>query len=265
MAVDPDVAWLYNNSKKKSRNRLYAATDYGKQGVRPIVTDTGFVVPKGGIPFTKEPGYVSLNDLMMSHPPGSQWLVYTQALLAARGLISGDYAVGKWDEKTRDAVQDSITDARYNGVTLPEYLAPTPYEGKGLSQSGLTGSGSSGGSTAYNGPVTQTSTSVNLTSRGSARAYLTAALQVKLGRSPTKAEIDNFLRTLNQRERAKPTVTTTTITPEGHDTSTSSVTKGGVDPTAVAETFSEKHDKREADEYAAGRYMQIINGMLGMG
>lgn len=269
MGVDPSTAWLYNNNRKNSKNPNYAAINYPSTTTRPTDVPAGYnphqgtkIHPAMSTTTTQYPTYVSLIDLRNSWDTAD--IKYAQALLAARGLISGDYQEGFWDEKTRDAVQDAIINARFNGITLTEYLTASRADTKGIIADA--GGGSASGADGAGGPSTFTQTTVNLSNRTTARTYLTAALSSKLGRDPTKAEIDTFLRALNVKERKNPVVTTTTTTPnkDGSNVESSTVTKGGVEGSSFAQGYAKKHGGKEAKEYGSGHYMQLVNSMVGL-
>lgn len=108
------------------------------------------------------------------------------------------------------------------------------------------------------GPVTTTTVnrSINLTSPREADALVDAALQQRLGRSPTEKEKKAFLAALRSAEKKEPTVTKTTTTTTGAGTenvssNTSSETSGGVDVGAFARQWSMGHNKDEAAQYQA--------------
>lgn len=118
--------------------------------------------------------------------------------------------------------------------------------------------GKAGGVDGSNGPVTTTTVnkSINLTSPREADALVDAALQQRLGRSPTEKEKKAFLAALNSSEKKEPTVTKSTTTTTGSGTenvsnSTSSNTSGGVDVGAFAREWSMEHNKDEAGSYQA--------------
>lgn len=124
---------------------------------------------------------------------------------------------------------------------------------------------------AGGGPVTTTTVnkSINLTSPREADALVDAALQQRLGRSPTEKEKKEFLSALNSSEKKEPTVTKTTTTTSGAGTenvssNTSSNTSGGVDVGAFAREWSLSHNKDEAGSYQAlAQYMPAFYAALG--
>lgn len=75
------------------------------------------------------------------------------------------------------------------------------------------------------GPVTTVRKDVSLTDPSTARALADAILQSALGRMPSDKEYQSLLNTLNDAQRANPTVTTQTVDTEGNVKSTS---KGGI-------------------------------------
>lgn len=86
------------------------------------------------------------------------------------------------------------------------------------------------------GTTTATSTAVDLSTRDGAKAILWQASRTLLGRAPTDDEVDRFFGSVNQLERANPSVTTTTTTTdeEGRVVSQDSTRTGGVEEGARA-------------------------------
>lgn len=124
---------------------------------------------------------------------------------------------------------------------------------------------------ASSGPITTTAVNrtVNLTSPRDANALVDAALQQRLGRSPTDKEKKEFLAALNAAEKKEPSVTKTTTTTTGSgtenvSTSSSSTTSGGVDTSNFAREWSMSHNKEEAGSYQAlAFYMPLFYQALG--
>lgn len=131
--------------------------------------------------------------------------------------------------------------------------------------------GKSGGVEGSGGPVTTTTVnkSINLTSPREADALVDAALQQRLGRSPTEKERKDFVEALNSSEKKEPTVTKSTTTTTGSGTenvsnTTSSNTSGGVDVGAFAREWSMSHNKDEAGSFQAlAQYMPAFYEALG--
>lgn len=106
--------------------------------------------------------------------------------------------------------------------------------------------------------VTSTSTSLDLSTEGDARAIFIQAAQSLLGRDPTAAETKTFQAALNSMERANPTVTTTTQNFLGNELqSQDSTTSGGVGE--GAKTVLAMDDIKKDPEY--GAYQAATNGM----
>ena len=195
-----------------------------------------------------------------------------QQILQANGLLaSTGYSRGNWDDPTREALMKAMWQANKAKMPLQAWLQ----RGAMLNPDYVNGTGdfTGGGAPApYNGPVTttQTSNSINLTSRGTARLILAQALAQELGREPSPNEVSDFLKGLNQREENNPTTTTTTTTtkPDGkHDTtvdSTSRTEEPNTNPTAMAERFAENVDPKEAKRYQTGNYYGVLEQMLGV-
>lgn len=78
--------------------------------------------------------------------------------------------------------------------------------------------------------LTTTSRSVNISDPATAKAAVRQLLQAELQRDPTQAEYEDFVATLHSAERSHPSVSTTTANydAEGNQTSTNTVTRGGL-------------------------------------
>jgi hypothetical protein len=104
--------------------------------------------------------------------------------------------------------------------------------------------------------VTQTQRQTNLTNAKTAREVIRVALQARLQRDPSPAEMAKFIADLNAEERANPTTSTTTskYDAEGNLVSSDTQTSGGAPaPGDFAEGFlAEEHDP-EADAIRAGQ------------
>lgn len=115
--------------------------------------------------------------------------------------------------------------------------------------------------------VTQTQSSLDLSSRTDASAMFEQAAQSLLGRNPTKSESASFYKALNAYEKANPAITTTTATYKGSDLlSQSSVTKGGV--SEGARSYLAEQQAKADPEYgayqAATTYMGALMQAIGM-
>jgi len=116
--------------------------------------------------------------------------------------------------------------------------------------------GSGGGAGSAPRTVTSTSTVVDLTEPKTARALVDQVLTERLGRAATEKERKAFLAALNSYERKNPksTTTTTTTSASGESVTSSSTSKGGVNPSAFAQDWALQHNEDEAREYQALAY-----------
>jgi len=209
-----------------------------------------------------------------------------QQILAAHGFLTGKYKVGGWYDKTEEALRDAFAASRADRKPFMRFLfeglpaedVPAFYGGKGA-----------GGGGGYSGPMTysssesstSTNTAIQLSSRATARAVLESALANELGREPTKRETTAFLRALNQKEEANPTVTTSTTDSsstsvvdqgkKGSDTDTTSSSNttttsrdSNVDPNQMAERFAKKENPQEWKRFQDAQYFDVLAQMLGM-
>lgn len=115
-------------------------------------------------------------------------------------------------------------------------------------------------------PVTQTSTSTDLSTRMDARGILNTASRTLLGRDPTEEESTRFWQTLNAAERENPVTTTQTTTYDalGNVATQNSTSSGGMSAQAK-EVITEDELKSNKDYgayQAATNYMGILRNMV---
>lgn len=115
-------------------------------------------------------------------------------------------------------------------------------------------------------PVTQTSTSTDLSTMLDARGILNTASRTLLGRDPTQEEATRFWQSLNAAERENPVTTTqtTTFDAEGNVATQESVSSGGMSADAK-QVLTEDVVKANVDygAYQAGtNYMGILRNMV---
>lgn len=92
---------------------------------------------------------------------------------------------------------------------------------------------------------------VSLTDPDQARALLDSALSNQLGRRATPVELDDFQAALNSAQRAQPSITTTTSTPDAQgNTSVDSTTQQGVD----VNSFADKYGRTGSHSAEYGHY-----------
>ena len=107
-----------------------------------------------------------------------------------------------------------------------------------------------------------TSTSIDLTSPEAAKALITDELSKRLGRAANDGEVSAFTETLNNAQKASPTVTQTNVSAD-QGTTTSS-TSGGVDAATAGQMATDYAKARPdyAEYQAAGTYMNYLFGAL---
>lgn len=292
--------------------QMFGVTMPGVSGKAPVGVPEGYsinqgVTPPPGVP-TSGPGYYvpdapaagqkiidepryTYHDLagLYGAPPDqvSAW----QMRLYNMGLLDGgSFMVGIYDNATHDALENAMTIANANGLSIGE-MEDILKQGKKTAQDmGWTSSGSGSGSSASYDPYTNTTNSttvstaenISLTGRGGARALLVQAMANEMGREPTKKEVSRFLRSLHQAERAHPsttksttkstTTTTTDPSPSGDSTTTSKTNsdttnvsrESNVDPNQKAIQFARQHGGKEAQAFQAGQFMEVINSLIGL-
>lgn len=224
-------------------------------------------------PIRQEPIY-TYGDIARMAGNTAKIAEYQQALWNTGYLTpDDDFQIGLMGEDTVSALQDFWGTANMNGLSdkeLYDYIT----SGKGGSSSSSSSSyyGSGGGSGADYSPYTSTTTtsSVNLSSRAGARAFLVQAMATEMGREPTQKELTKFLRRLNAKEEKSPTVTKTTTTtdpsPSGDSTTTSDSTtkQSKVDAGREAEKYAEQIGGNEANSFQASNFMSVIESMVGL-
>jgi len=124
--------------------------------------------------------------------------------------------------------------------------------------------GSSGGSGAGSGPVTRSihQTQVNLTNKTTGDRLIDDVLANYLGRTASDVEKANFLKTLNAKEKANPSVATGSSTTSRTSSSSSTTQSGGVDSQEVAIKAAQA-DKGYAEYQYGTTYMNAFLSALG--
>ena len=114
---------------------------------------------------------------------------------------------------------------------------------------------------AAGGARSYTSTSIDLTSPEAAKALITDELSKRLGRAANDDEVSAFTNTLNNAQKASPTVTQTTQSADqAVQGSSSSTTSGRVDAAAAGQMATDYAKSRPdyAEYQAAGTYMNYL-------
>jgi hypothetical protein len=102
------------------------------------------------------------------------------------------------------------------------------------------------------------STTVDLTDPLTAQGILNTALENRLGRKATPAEVAQFTASLQAAENSNPTVETQA----GSTTSQSDVKSGGVDPTQVADDFvTQQHGAEANADQVGGLFSLAMNAI----
>jgi len=109
-----------------------------------------------------------------------------------------------------------------------------------------------------------TSTSIDEMAPEQARLMFEQTAQQALGRSPTKAEVDDFIAKAQTIAKQNPAITTTThhIGLDGNETGQESVTKGGSDVVSAKAQVAALDAARQTEDYAAyqaaGNYFPML-------
>lgn len=109
-----------------------------------------------------------------------------------------------------------------------------------------------------------TNTSIDEMDPAQARLMFEQTAQQALGRSPTKAEVDDFIAKAQTIAKENPGVTTTThhLGIDGNEESATSVTKGGADVVNAKAQVAALDQARQSEDYqayqAAGNYFPML-------
>lgn len=227
---------------------------YLGMGYAPVQTDTPFTKFQNHKPKTGDPNALMSDFENMANKDKHKWALWL-TLAGFGGSIDVANAKSKADNMSEAEVNASYAELlseAVNRYAMGQNLTPQDILEKAiqyrLSAAGLKWNGeldsltlkkfdsmiatTEEGNPLANRTITSTSKSIDLFSPSEARGFARTALQAELGRDPTQAEYEDFLGALNASARANPNVTTTTqkFDAEGLQASTSSVTRGGIDP-----------------------------------
>lgn len=190
---------------------------------------------------------------------GQKQIMGWQDFFAARGIIKpGSFQFGVWGPETQAAMYQLMGEANSMGQTVEGVRAGYEQQWKALGGTPATGFGSTGGAAAAPRDVTQKVYSITSLAKGG--ELLRSYLQQELGRDPSRAEIQAYVRLLNGKERKNPTITRTHYSADG-SSSTSTVKDANVDPGDTANTYVGKELEDELKARQAMEYMNILGGM----
>lgn len=119
-----------------------------------------------------------------------------------------------------------------------------------------------GGTRQQAGPVTRRQ--IDLTDPETAKAWIQQAFSQSMGRAPEDAEVRALADALNQRERANPTIQTSTPTKfddEGNPVDTSVVTTGGVNSQAFLQNQIAADPEATAHQAAGELYPALLQAL----
>jgi hypothetical protein len=181
-----------------------------------------------------------------------------QQMIAAKipgssSIVLGQVGALDGEDATIVAFRNVLAQANLQGVNFDAYLAGQVQMAKLAERAGL--QDGSPGDPKFD-PV-RVQEVVNLTGKARARAQLKTMMAQMLGRAPTEAEVNDYLDRLNEREKADPTVVTTTYQRDGDSSRTTEATD--VDPIALAENRIKNQNPKE---YEAQQRLNYYNGIL---
>ena len=181
---------------------------------------------------------------------GTEGLIRFQKRLIAAGIYDENEPVrlGFIGEVEQTAMSQLMGQANINGITYDQALDSIIQARKEMDAAGGGGGGGGGRGGTF------TNVTYSLTSIAQARQILASVLKTSIGRDPTEAEVNQFLRQLNAAEREAPVITTTTSTGQR---SVSRTRPSTVDPQDMALDFAKRIGG--GDEYMENRAMYYLN------
>ena len=199
----------------------------------------------------------------------SAQITLLQKRMVENGWLPKKEVSGRATERTMSAIafmmqQGNALNSRWTDVM---YMGPEKLRQMGGNDvTSSTGTGPGGRDMS---PTTNTSTSVDFSTKADARKYLREALANVLGRGPKDGEVDDFLDSLRSKERQNPTTTTQVTTPIGeNDSSYDSTTEGGfsvTDAQNFAENYAKDLNPKQAKRYAKAGYEQLLDQLIAGG
>ena len=202
-------------------------------------------------------------------------------------IVTADEAVNSfwtWDDAQRKSFGDQLvalglataadatrtpvllaawTDAVDSAASLYTYGKKRVTPWQALSgNAGIEGTTGKKGASGSGEARSYTTTSIDLTSPTAAKALISDTLSKYLGRAANDGEVSAFTTTLNNAQRANPTVTKTDVSADQN--TTSSTTSGGLDSNAQAQMAKEsaQANPNYAEYQAAGTYMNYLFSAL---
>lgn len=186
-----------------------------------------------------------------------------QKRLFRYGWIGKNSITGKaTTESFQGAVAFLMQQGNRLGMNWEQLMALGP---QGMEDAGGA-STSAGSGKRYGVPQTNTQTSIDHATRGTARNFLKEALANVLGRGPEPGEFNEFLDLLRDKEEANPRVTTqTSVQNSADDAETATEGEGGLaegDYANIAERFATQQDPSQAKRYAKAGYEQLLDQLI---
>lgn len=242
----------------------------------PEFDNSEFVgMPAGSHPMINgENGYTAIRQLgntTANLNAVSAWsageLKKVQATLIKAGWIPKNAGTGRPNDKTMSAIAFLMDQGNRIGARWEDIAQNGPEWLRKVGGTDMTDTSTSGPGSAYSGPVTSVSKSVNYTTKAGARNLLRSTLADVLGRGPRDEEVDEFLDLLRAKEKANPTVTTNISdgNDEGSFNESSSTTTGGFDAEqagALAERYATNINPEQASRYKRAGYEQLLDSLI---
>ena len=251
--------------------RGYQVPDFSNSQLIGLPPNSGMALDNG----TNTQQLLALGNTKQNLQSISSWnTAQIQALqkrMVENGWLPKNEVSGRPTDRTMSAVafmmqQGNALNARWTDVM---YMGP-----KGLKQLGGTdatgattdvGPGSQGQDMS---PTTNTTSSINYSTKAQARKYLREALANVLGRGPKDEEVDDFLDKLRSKERQNPSTATTVSTPGVDGSDTSQTSQGGfgeVEAATFAENYAKDINPKRAKKYAQAGYEQLLDSLIAGG
>jgi len=267
-----------------------SSTDAGSRSVYLGMSRSEAVVPGQNSPAKAPTGKVPSSWAYTnprSYVPSVPSATSNYGTVDADKIVTADDAVNSfwtWDDAQRKSFGDTLvslglataadatrtpvllsawTDAVDAAANLYTYgkKRVTPWQAlSGIA--GIEGTTGKKGASGSGEARSYTTTSIDLTSPEAAKALISDTLSKYLGRAANDGEVSAFTTTLNNAQRANPTVTKTDVSADQN--TTTSTTSGGLDSNAQAQIAKEsaQANPNYAEYQAAGTYMNYLFSAL---
>jgi hypothetical protein len=168
-----------------------------------------------------------------------------QRQLVNLGYLTESDINGRWGQKSDPKTRAALAQLMYEGNLSGRAWFDVLTQGSAGTNPGGMGPG------GRDYPYTTVQRNKTISTMQDARLVLRQTMQQLLGREPTDNEVKGFLKDLNQQERENPQVTrTTNVSVDESNT----VNKGGFNPSAYAEDWTQDEFPGQYDKFQQNSY-----------